>query len=63
MSFAEFAYNTNVHSATNHSPFEVFYGFNPLSALDLVPIPLEERSSLDGKANADMIKKLHEIQH
>ena len=60
LSFAEFAYNRSVHSATNHSPFEVVYGFNPLSPLDLIPIPIDERASLDGKAKAEMIKKLHE---
>ena len=58
--FVEFAYNRSVHSATNYSPFEVVYGFNPLSPLDLVPIPIEERTSLDGKRKAELVKQLHE---
>ncbi|KAL1559606.1 hypothetical protein AAHA92_09931 [Salvia divinorum] len=30
------------------------------SPLDLIPIPIEERASLDGKAKAEMVKRLHE---
>ena len=36
----EFSYNRVVHSTTSHSPFEVLYGFNPLTPLDLLPFPL-----------------------
>ncbi|XP_019056297.1 PREDICTED: LOW QUALITY PROTEIN: uncharacterized protein LOC109116034 [Tarenaya hassleriana] len=36
----EFAYNRSVHSATKFSPFEIVYGFNPLTPLDLSPLPL-----------------------
>ncbi|XP_031376081.1 uncharacterized protein LOC116191022, partial [Punica granatum] len=36
----EFAYNRSVHSATKFSLFEVVYGFNPLTPLDLSPLPL-----------------------
>ncbi|XP_033141136.1 uncharacterized protein LOC103847683 [Brassica rapa] len=35
----EFAYNHAVHSATKFSPFEIVYGFNPISPLDLIPLP------------------------
>jgi len=35
----EFAYNRLVNS-TSHTPFEVVYGFNPLTPLDLLPIPI-----------------------
>jgi hypothetical protein len=56
----EFAYNRVRHSTTGYSPFEIVYGFNPLTPLDLIPIPVNDRSSLDGKKKADMIKKIHE---
>ncbi|XP_033139498.1 uncharacterized protein LOC117131495, partial [Brassica rapa] len=35
----EFAYNHAVHSASKFSPFEIVYGFNPTSPLDLIPLP------------------------
>ncbi|XP_049349488.1 uncharacterized protein LOC125814082 [Solanum verrucosum] len=36
----EFAYNRTFHSSTGKTPFEVVYGFNPLTPLDLLPLPL-----------------------
>ncbi|WZZ08421.1 hypothetical protein YC2023_094347 [Brassica napus] len=56
----EFAYNHAVHSASKFSPFEIVYGFNPTSPLDLIPLPECERVSLDGKKKAEMVKQLHE---
>lgn len=57
----EFAYNRVVHSTTKMSPFEVVYGFNPLTPLDLLPMP---NNSLlkhkDGKEKVEFVKKMHE---
>jgi len=39
LSHIEFAYNRVVHKTTNISSFEVVYGFNPLTPLDLLPLP------------------------
>jgi hypothetical protein len=58
--FIEFAYNRSVHSTTEFSPFEIVYGFNPLTPLDLLPLPVNERTSLDGQKKAEVVKKLHE---
>ena len=57
--FIEFAYNRSVHYLTNMSHFEIVYGFNPLTPLDLLPLPIIERESLDGQRKAEMVKKLH----
>ena len=56
----EFAYNRTVHSATKFSPFEIVYGFNPLTPLDLLPLPIDNRASMNGKKKAEFVKKLHE---
>ena len=48
MPFIEFSYNCSVDSTTHYSPFEIVYGFNPLTPLDLIPLPVDERVSLDG---------------
>jgi hypothetical protein len=58
--FIEFAYNRSVHSTTDFSPFEIVYGFNPPTLLDFLPLPVNVRTSLDGKKKAEMMKKLHE---
>ena len=57
---AEYAYNRARHSTTGKSPFEVVYGFNPLFPLDILPLPLQDRTNLDTSARASYIKKMHE---
>ena len=59
MPHVKFAYNRSVHLATKHSQFEVVYGFNPLNLLDLMPLPIEDRASLDGKKKSESIEALH----
>jgi hypothetical protein len=58
--FIEFAYNRAMHSTTSYSPFEIVYGFNPLTPLDLMPLPIDGRSSLDRQKKAELVKSLHE---
>ena len=57
---AEFAYNRATHSTTTFSPFEIVHGFNPLTPLDLVSLPVKEQISLNGVKNGELVKKLHE---
>jgi hypothetical protein len=58
--FIEFQYNQSVDSTTDFSPFQIVYGFNPLTPLDLLPLLVNERTSLDGQKKVEMVKKLHE---
>lgn len=58
--FIEFAYNRVTHSTTSFSPFEIVYGINPLTPLDLIHLPVNERGSLDGTRKAELVKSLHE---
>ena len=60
LSFIEFVYNCCVHFTTKFSPFEIVYGFNPLTPLDLSPLPLMEHVNLDDKKKADFVKQIHE---
>jgi len=61
LSHIEFAYNRAVHKTTNISPFEVVYGFNPLSPLDLLPLPNpEDFVHKEGVTKAEFLKKMHE---
>jgi len=57
--FIEVVYNRCVHSTTNYSPFEIVYGFNPLTPLDLIPLLVDERVSLDGNQKAQVVKDPH----
>ena len=57
--FVEFAYNKAIHSTTHTSPFEIIYGFNPLTPIDLIPLPLNKLVSVYASSKADLVKKLH----
>jgi hypothetical protein len=57
---AEFAYNRSTSQTTGCSPFEAVYGLNPISPLDLAPIPATIQFSGDADERAKRIKKLHE---
>jgi len=57
----EFTYNKVVHKTTNISPFETVYGFNPLTPLDLLPLPNpQEFVHKEGITKAKFVKKMHE---
>jgi hypothetical protein len=56
----EFAYNRAVHSTTNLCPFKIVYGFKPIAPLDLLPLPLQERTNMEASKLAVYIKKIHE---
>ncbi|KAL4339632.1 hypothetical protein GQ457_08G031840 [Hibiscus cannabinus] len=56
----EFAYNHAVNSATNMSPFEVVYGYNPTTPLDMFHLPFEQVMNRDGQSKAEFVKKMHQ---
>ena len=59
MPFIEFAYNRVVHSTTKCTPFEIVYGFNPLTPIDLLPIPSKEFVNFDANTKVEFVHKLH----
>ena len=56
----QFAYNRAMHTTTSYSPFEIVYGFNPLTPLDLMSLHVDGRSNLDGQKKAELVKSFHE---
>jgi hypothetical protein len=44
-----------MHLTTSFSPFEIVYRLNPLTPMDLIPLPFEKRVSLDGQKKAKMV--------
>ena len=52
----EFAYNRVVHCVIHCSPFEVVYGFNPLTPMDLCPLPVSKLMNVDGESKAEYMK-------
>jgi len=49
-----------VHSTTEFSQFEIVYGFNPLTPMDLIPLPINEMLSSDGNCKVQVTKTLYE---
>lgn len=60
LAHAEFAYNWSKSRTTGYSPFEVVYGQNPISPLELAPLPTTQQFSGDAEERVKFIKKLHE---
>ena len=54
------AYNRAIQSSTLFFPFQIIYGFNLLTPLDLSPLPLSERVNLDGQKKAELVQRIHE---
>ncbi|PKU61410.1 hypothetical protein MA16_Dca028333 [Dendrobium catenatum] len=55
----EFAFNRSISQATKRSPFEVAYGYNPVTPLDLVPIIQQTAFSTDAEQRGLEIQQLH----
>ena len=48
-----------MHFITKFSPFKIVYDFNPLTPLDLLHLPVDERVSSNGNRKAQVVKNLH----
>jgi hypothetical protein len=58
---AEFAYNASKCQMTQFSPFEVVFGANPLSPIDLTPFAgIFPKTCVNAETRATYIIKLHE---
>jgi hypothetical protein len=40
-------------------PFEVVYGFKPITPLDLLPLPLQEHENMEASKRAEYVKNIH----
>jgi len=57
---AEFSYNMAPSKSIRLSPFKIVYGVEPLSPLDLISRPLDEKPSVEASQRVEEIKCLHE---
>ncbi|KAK1645098.1 hypothetical protein QYE76_062903 [Lolium multiflorum] len=48
-----------VHSTIELCPFEVVYGFKPITPLDLLPLPIHERVNMEASKRADFVRNIH----
>lgn len=56
---AGFAYNRTPSKSTNLSPFEVVYGVNPYTPLDIISLPTQGKYSQEADKRAKEIKETH----
>ncbi|KAA3457133.1 Transposon Ty3-I Gag-Pol polyprotein [Gossypium australe] len=54
----KFSYNHSVHLGSKFSPFETVYDFNPLTPLDLLPLPNDKFVHTDARKKAEYVKEL-----
>ena len=59
LSQAEFAYNRSHNRTTGKTPFEVVTGVNPITPLDLTPLPTTTHFSSSGEAQAQQVQQMH----
>jgi hypothetical protein len=50
-----------MHSTTSFSQFEIVYGFNHLTPLNLIPLPVDGRFRVNDNRKAHMVKDLYAI--
>ena len=58
--YTEFAYNGAPTYAASHFPFDAYYEVNPLSLMDLLPLPIKHIVRFQAQERTKEMKKLHE---
>nr|XP_019703107.1 uncharacterized protein LOC109505190 [Elaeis guineensis] len=58
---AEFAFNYSVNRTTGYSPFQIAYGLNPSSVLDLTPISFRGQSKTKAEDLTTDIQAIHQL--
>jgi len=48
-----------MHSTTTFLQFEIVYGFNPLTPLNLIPFPVDGRVLVNDNRKAHVVKDLY----
>jgi hypothetical protein len=56
----KFAYNSPVNSTTQLCPFEVVYGFKPITTSDLLPLAIQKRINIEAYKKADFVRKIEQ---
>nr|GEX41319.1 hypothetical protein [Tanacetum cinerariifolium] len=46
--------------STGKTPFEICYGVNPITSIDLIPFSIEPKASIEAETKIKEIKRLHE---
>lgn len=60
---AEFAYNNSINKPIGMSPFEAVTGIPPHLPIDLVPLPIEMRLSIDANDFIRHMQQVHDEVH
>ncbi|KAL4385310.1 hypothetical protein GQ457_15G017880 [Hibiscus cannabinus] len=50
----------HLHDCLPHVEFEVVYGYNPTTPLDMLPLPFEQVMNRDGQTKVEFVKKMHQ---
>ena len=57
---AEFAFNSSINRSSSYNPFEIVYGNNPCSVIDLVASPMPKRIHPKVEDMANVMQQIHQ---
>jgi len=59
LAYADFAYNRSPKHTTKETQFKIIYGQDPLSPINLTPLALKDRMSVEASKRVKEIQELH----